>query len=348
MLRYAHTRFPMSPRFHAFLAPLTLALAACVGGCDGSKKDEPNIHEDAEVDEDEPAADDEPEPESKPSPETPETIWAFGSYPEGESPMAWSDVSVKAKSSLLTDTGGKYLALSYKAKLLQALETGETITVKASCVVDGRVFVDAMMAFAEFDKMRPGEAKQIETALYMGRSLASEPSLCQFSGLISKFMTGDRPKVFGHACWSDGEISDGPCPSLPLEDADAGLEIVDASANFEEVAFGERRGKTDLRFQYTVRSGSPLPKDHAIFVNAACVVGEDTLVEENPALANLQYLQPGESMKLAGSAYPMKGVDQEPSQCELTFQLKTIFDEGGDVFGTYCFKSGTLNEGSCG
>lgn len=341
----------MSTRIH-ILAPLVLTVTVAVGtfGCDGSKKEELQASEDSGVVEDEPAPGEE-QPQSDGTASTPaaaEPVQAFASYPEGESPMSWSDVSVKAKSSLLTDDDGKYLALRYKATLLKTLETGEAVTVKAACEVDGRVYIDTMMAFAEFDKMRPGEAKQIDTALYMGRSLAREPDLCEFTGLVSKFMAGGRPKIFGQSCWSEGEISDGPCASLPLEEAGLGLEVVDATAALEEVAFGERRGKTDLRFHYTVRSGSPLPRDHAIFVKAACVVGEDTLVEENPALANLQYLQPGESLKLSGSAYPMKGVDQEPSQCELTFELKTIFDEGGDAFGTYCFKSGTLNEGSCG
>lgn len=334
---------------HRFPILASMALALVIpSGCDNQKKAEPETEGEAEAVVDQPAERDEAEAGSKPAAASPETIESFATYPEGESPMAWSDLSVKPKTSLLTDDGGKYLALSYKAKLLAALETGEAITVKAACVIEDRVYIDTMMAFAEFDKMRPGEAKQIETALYMGRSLAAEPSQCEFTGIISKFMAGDRPKIFGQSCWTGGEISDGPCGDMPAKSGDPGLNVVDATAKFEEVAFGDNRGKTDIRFEYTIHNGSPLPKDHAIFVKAACVVGEDTVVEENPALANLQYLQPGESMKLAGSAYPMKGVDQEPSQCELTFQLKTIFDEGGDAFGTYCFKSGTLNEGSCG
>lgn len=333
----------------AFLG-LALSSVALYTGCDkGDKKEEGDKDKDKDKDGDkgkdgDKAGDGDKKGDAK-------SAKGVGEAPKFEAltdaALELSDLKVKVDKSF---AGGKYVKLDFKAKRIKDPGEHPNVNIKAACQVGDEVTVDIGGVFGQFEKMEDGESKQVDSSMFMSPALQADPTMCEFTVFFDQLMSMDsEPKIMKEMCWTGGEtMAEGKCADLKRQDTSELVKVVKAEGKLEEITYGDNKGKKDLRTNYTVLVGGVVPKDKSIGIKTACMVGSDKIVDNTPSLAQLRYMGPGESMMLSSSSYPGKGVDSDPSQCDLTFQLKNLFEDKGDVVGEFCFKDGAMSEGKCG
>lgn len=273
----------------------------------------------------------------------------FKKFGDGEAPIEMSEWAFKAEKNFLGPEGSKNLKGTFKVKSVKKVEQGMMMTIKSTCKLGDEYLADSSSPLIQLEKLEPGETKEADTILYGLSGFEGDPEVCEVSVYFSKMISSDPPYHMADYCFKGDAVTDGKCDGFTRPAGDGTpLKITKASAKLEEIKFGDNKGRKDLRHEYTVLVGNTIDDGKSIFVKTACQVGDEKIVDESPVMALFTYVEPGESMRVSGSSYPMKGVASDPSQCDLTFMLKGLFDDGGDSFGDYCFKDGALNEGKCG
>jgi len=274
---------------------------------------------------------------------------AFEAFAAGEAPLRIRALSLKIDENVLGPEGSKNLRADFEVELVKAVEDGTMISVKSTCRLGDEFLTDTSSPLIQPETLQPGETKKADAILYGMSGFEGDPTTCEIGFFVSKMISMDPPKHLADHCWSDGKVSDGTCDGFARPASDGTpIEITSATAELEEIQFGEHKGRKDIRQHYTVRVGTAIEPGKSIFVKTACKVGDETIVDESPVLAMFTYVLPGESLRVSGSSYPLKGVASDPSQCELTYSLKGLFDSEGGEFATYCFVGGKLAEGKCG
>ena len=243
--------------------------------------------------------------------------------------------------------GAKQLASSFKVKSLKKVEDGAMMTLKSTCKLGDQFLADTTSPLLQVEKLEEGETKEADANFYGLTGIDGDPEMCEIVVFFGKIMSSDDPKILAEVCSKGGEVTDGKCEGFTRPTGGKGLEITAASAKLDEITYGDNKGRKDIQFQFTVLMGSAVDDDKSIFVKTACQVGDEKIVNESATLTMFNYAQPGESMKASGSSYPLKGVASDPSQCDLTFTFKGLFDDEGESFGEYCFKDGALAAGKC-
>ncbi len=317
-------------------------LVGCGGGATSSNEDS------SDKSKAEPASEEKKdEGAKKPAPSEPKER-TYKKFDAGKTPIELSGWKGKVRGGVMGNTKNKYVEMSYKLKALAKMKVGDRLDLKATCKLGDQYLVDLTTGMLGMDKLEAGETKQLSSGLHGLNGIPGQPEKCQITAL---FIPGDDidPYLVGEYCFDGKETSEGPCKDFaPKAPSGGSAKITNLTAKLTKVKFGPSKGNKELRVEYAVVPGKLMDDGEAVFMKAACQVGGEKIVNEQPtAVSVLKQVNPGEAVLVSREAFTGSGLASDPTQCELKFKLMSMFGSDGEQIGTFCFKDGKVTEGAC-
>jgi hypothetical protein len=138
------------------------------------------------------------------------------------------------------------------------------------------------------------------------------------------------------------------CLGLPVS-AERPVTIDNVKIEVRTNTVGRYKGSEYLRVSFLATPNESVRPRHTVFVKGVCHVGGRRMTDDIHALGGrLEALGTGETKELSVPLFMSAGLDDAPSQCDLTFRLTKSVDKYGPALGDFCWSGGRLaRAGSC-
>jgi hypothetical protein len=237
------------------------------------------------------------------------------------------DVTIQSKMD-----DGYYLVVAYTARVQNPTKDPRGITIVAACQVGADRLANRDPAGGD---LVAGTATDLESNLYIIHPLPAKPSLCDL-----EFLDGEVS--IGRVCWTDGTVTEAPCP--PNRVADDGVGPTGLTAVVTKVTPEDADDigfPAHLTVEYRATAHKDMPKGAYLVRVTSCPRGSDDTWH-----SELGSMRAGETMWAAQNTYRI-GRPARGAPCETTLGFSQVVDGEVTKIATFCHRDTAITPGAC-